>query len=115
MTPKTEQRLRYVAITIIVINAVALAVLYLRRRHTHEIDLCTVAAIVSTVPFGEAKEVSIQRHTRISFGCIAPGDHDRWLLITSITDGQSLAYTYIPKSLVLKIYYFKVARGKEDP
>lgn len=110
MTPKTEKRLRYFAITIIVINAVALAVLYLRRRHTHEIDLCTVAAVVSTVPSGEVKTISAQGHTRISFGCIAPSDHDRWLLITSITDGQSLTYTYIPKSLVLKVYYFKVTK-----
>lgn len=91
------------------INAVALGVLFVRRRRTDEIDLCTMAAVVSTVPF-EAKEISIQRHTRISFGCIAPGDHDRWLLITSITDGQSLTYTYIPKSLVLKVYYFKVTK-----
>lgn len=115
MTPKTGRRLSYAATTIIVISAAALAILYLRRRHAHEIDLCTVAAVVSTVPSGEVKTITTQKHTRISFGCIAPSDHDRWLLITSITDGHSLTYTYIPKSQVLKIYYFKFARGKEDP
>lgn len=106
MSLRTRKHTRNVLLVLNVAIAVGFATVFMHKRRRH-LDLCRMGAIVSKLPVGPVQGVSTRQRTRISFGCIAPGTDNNWVVITSITDGRNFTYTNVPKSLVLKIYFFK--------
>lgn len=85
--------------------------LALKAHEANKHSPCRVGAVVSLIPSGPMNDSLDAKMTRVSFGCIAPAENG-FAVITRVSSKDGIEYLYIPKSLVVKVYFFKAITFK---